>query len=550
MVQYQRVSNNQIVTLDPVPLYTGGEGIIYGCCESTGLVAKIYRKPTGERANKLLAMAANPPNDPMASRGHTSIAWPVDLLTIPGNRSEIAGFLMPRINEARQIFEFYNPGKRRTICPGFNFKYLLRTARNLTSAMNALHDCGYIVGDVNELNILVTNTALVTLIDTDSFQVRDPKTGAAWRCLVGKPDFTPPELQGKDFSQIDRSREHDLFALGAINFLLLMEGNHPFNARYLGKDEPAPREERIASGIFPYISGGNPSYVPPPHAPPFFTLDPVIQDLFRRCFEEGHHNPRARPTTREWGRGLEQAEQNLISCSVNPQNHWYGKHLIRCPWCERAGKYNQDPFSPLASARPADNYQKPLPPLNTQSQPQPASSVKRASSPRTGPRTSPAPVSRWNSRYTVFQAAVSGILIGFIIFLVYSFLSSRDQGISPESPVIRPDLTITGLGWIPASPSTGQSVTITAAVSNPGTGPSSPCKVVFSMDGNQIGESAGLSAVGEGTAEIFTCTWTAADAGEHVLKAAVDSENEIAEIDETNNEAIAFLRVIPVNNPD
>ena len=43
----------------------------------------------------------------------------------------------------------------------------------------------------NESNILVTDTALVTLVDTDSFQVREPHNGGVYRCPVGKPEFTP-----------------------------------------------------------------------------------------------------------------------------------------------------------------------------------------------------------------------------------------------------------------------------------------------------------------------------------------------------------------------
>ena len=59
--------------------------------------------------------------------------------------------------------------------------------------MRALHERGYVVGDVNESNILVNRGALVTLIDTDSFQVRSAEQ--VYRCRVGKPEYTPPELQ-------------------------------------------------------------------------------------------------------------------------------------------------------------------------------------------------------------------------------------------------------------------------------------------------------------------------------------------------------------------
>src|SRR5438105_3869599 len=82
-------------------------------------------------------------------------------------------------------------------------------ARNIAAAVHAVHSRGYVIGDVNESNILVTDTALATLVDTDSFQVRDPGSGVVYRCPVGKPEFTPPELQGASFGEIDRTPEHD-----------------------------------------------------------------------------------------------------------------------------------------------------------------------------------------------------------------------------------------------------------------------------------------------------------------------------------------------------
>src|SRR5712691_4689158 len=90
-----------------------------------------------------------------------------------------------------------------------------------------------------------TDTALVTLVDTDSFQVCEPHNGVVYRCPVGKPEFTPPELQGCPFAQVDRAPEHDLFGLAVLLFQLLMEGTHPFAGVYQGHGDPPPYETRI-----------------------------------------------------------------------------------------------------------------------------------------------------------------------------------------------------------------------------------------------------------------------------------------------------------------
>ena len=78
---------------------------------------------------------------------------------------------MPYIQRTVSLLEVFNPRRRVTVLPQFDRRYLLRTARNLAAAISALHSSGYVAGDLNESNILVTPTALVTLIDTDSFQV-------------------------------------------------------------------------------------------------------------------------------------------------------------------------------------------------------------------------------------------------------------------------------------------------------------------------------------------------------------------------------------------
>ena len=278
---------------------------------------------------------------PAKAQNHISIAWTIDLL-LNVNSQEIVGFLMGKAANMRPIHSFYTPKNRRQHLPGFNYLYLHRTARNLASAISALHKSDYVVGDVNESNILVAETALITLVDTDSFQVRDSQNGKIYRCPVGKAEFTPPELQGKNFRDIDRNLSHDLFGLGVLIFQLLMEGTHPFEGVFQGKGEPPAKEKRISSGHFPYSKHA--PYIPKPFAPSFNTLSPSLQKLFTQCFVDGHQNPAARPDAQTWVKTIEEAEQDLITCGSN-QNHLYGNHLKVCPWCQRTAKLRgRDPF--------------------------------------------------------------------------------------------------------------------------------------------------------------------------------------------------------------
>ncbi|MDJ0732492.1 MAG: tetratricopeptide repeat protein [Nostocaceae cyanobacterium] len=340
-----------------VSLGRGGEACVYTVPTDDNLVAKVYHKPTKQQARKLQVMLAHPPENPTANLGHISIAWPCELLKSADGSDGIIGFLMPRIRGMRPAIDFYNPRTRRQHCPLFNYHYLIRTARNLAATFAAVHASGYCVGDVNESNILVSDTALITLVDTDSFQVHDPDNHKVYRCQVGKPEFTPPELQNKTFAQCDRLISHDLFGLGVLLFQLLMEGTHPFSGIYEGKDDPPTYEARIASGHFTYSQNRSVPYTPTPIAPAWETIHPRLQELFLRCFEEGHNNPLVRPAAQTWLSALSEIENSLITCTTNSQ-HRYSNHLESCPWCERTLRLGgRDPFPSQSAVEKKEHLQ-------------------------------------------------------------------------------------------------------------------------------------------------------------------------------------------------
>jgi serine/threonine protein kinase len=336
------------VTLDN-EVARGGEGVIYTVRGRADLVAKVYVPMPGEgREGKLRWMLAHPPDNPGSPAGHAAIAWPNDLL-FDGQR-RFLGYLMPYIQGTVPVLQVFNPRSRAATLPGFDRRYLYRAAHNLARALGALHKSDYYVGDLNESNILVTPSALVTIIDTDSFQVQEPteETIIIYPCRVGKPEYTARELQGQALRKVVRKWEHDAFALGVLIFQLLLDGNHPFRARWLGTGDPPPIEERIRRGLFPYpinddqrpgskANQNDPAIAsliaPPPNVLGLATLDPALANLMRRCFLEGHDQPSRRPTALEWEQTLAEAERNLVDCE---RGHIYAGHLAACPVCGSA----------------------------------------------------------------------------------------------------------------------------------------------------------------------------------------------------------------------
>ena len=322
----------------------GGEAQIWTVRQEPHLVAKLYHKPLAEHQAKLTAMIATP----LTHVGsHPAVAWPLHLLY---RQNTFIGYLMPRAASSLPLFHYYNPARRRRLgLPHAWPRFLHRTATNLAAAVELVHAHDHVIGDLNESNVLVTQAALVTLVDTDSFQIRQnspPPRAISWlgthptqqiyRCAVGKAEYTPPELQGVDFKSIDRTPAQDNFALAVLIFYLLMDGFHPF-AGVLRSGASVGRVDLhgIKHGLFPYQLPQNGTHLmvqPPPNAPALAHLHPGLQEAFRRTFVDGHAAPERRVSAKEWKKVLQEAEGALVTCAQD-KSHLYARHLRHCPAC-------------------------------------------------------------------------------------------------------------------------------------------------------------------------------------------------------------------------
>lgn len=333
----------------------GGEAVIYRVRGQEDVVAKIYHNlPQTGYEQKLTWMQRHPPRDPSREAAHPSIAWPRHLLY--NHRNQLAGYLMPFVNDTVKLISVINPNLRHKTIPAFNWKYLHRTARNIAAAVSALHERDYVIGDLNESNIMVAPSAMVTFIDTDSFQVFDQGKRMLFCCPVGKPEYTPAELQGVDFCSNPRNKEADFFGLAVLVFQLLLEGSHPFRGKWIHSGDPPPVPDKIFNGWFPYGKDHGPN-LPPPNSPGLDVLHPAVKQLIMRCFVDGGKNPARRPSPEMWIDALETAEASLKSC---PRGHYYSRHLKTCPWCNRTTSLFITQVSRMVKPRPKKPRQTPL----------------------------------------------------------------------------------------------------------------------------------------------------------------------------------------------
>jgi serine/threonine protein kinase len=338
------VSTDQPITLTK-QIASSGEGEVWQT-NREGYLAKIYYSPLPARIRKLEVMVAHPPTDPNAHINHISFAWPQSLLK-DGNGKSV-GFLMPAIAHSVGLLDVYNPQRRQKVLPGFNWLYLHTTAMNIASIVWAIHKAGYVLGDIKPQNILVNNQALPAVIDTDSFQVRNPQTGELYSCPVGSEGFTPVELMDKNLATLEQTVVHDRFRLAVIIFLLLF-GDHPFKGKWVGAGDSPEPNELLRQGFWPYAP--NSLIQSGPLTIPLSVVHPALQDCFVRCFNQGHTQPELRPTPEEWVKALRSAIAQLKVCS-KVKTHCYSESYGKCYWCERKALLGVDIF-PIPMKQPA-----------------------------------------------------------------------------------------------------------------------------------------------------------------------------------------------------
>jgi len=318
----------------------GGEGEVFALNGNTGLAVKLYKeKLRAKREDKVRAMVGE------------GLAAKTDLVAYPGEivsdrRGNFLGFLMRLVSGFRPVHELYSPKSRQRHFPKADYRFVIRAALNVARAVGKVHQTGCVIGDLNHSGVLVSQDAKVALIDADSFQFR--LAGKTYPCVVGVPDFTPPELHGVRLGSVERAIAHDNFGLAVAIFHLLFMGRHPYAGRYRGPDISIG--EAIAQNQFAFslTRRSATQTTPPPGAPSLDLFPTPVSDAFEQAFGL---NPSARPSASDWIGALTKLEGSLSQCS-KVKTHFYPSNSKGCVWCDLVGKSGFDMFPDLAVSAP------------------------------------------------------------------------------------------------------------------------------------------------------------------------------------------------------
>ena len=314
----------------------GGNGVVYTISRRPELVAKVQKQPLSQTDIAKLEALIRGATPELLSVA----AWPMDGLK--STTGQVVGFVMPRLLDARPLYELYSPRSRVQHFPSADFRFLVHVAANVARLFAAVHKAGFICGDVNHSNILVRQSGTVAAVDCDSFQVGD---GSRFPCLVGTDLFVPPELMGTALNAGRRTANHDAFGLAVLVFHLLFMGRHPFAGRFLGKGD-MPIERAIAECRFAYSAEAlRTEMAAPPFTPPMEVVGQDVRELFERAFHP-HGRSGGRPTPEQWIDALDSLKSALLSCRNVPWHH-HPQAMGTCPWCAIEGSARTKLFGGL-----------------------------------------------------------------------------------------------------------------------------------------------------------------------------------------------------------
>ena len=274
---------NEIELEDSKRIGSGGEAEIYRLGRQA---VKIYKKPDhpdyalskdeqkaaekriGTMQQKLLQFPTNLP----------ACAITPTAAVFDRNGRDVIGYAMPLISGANLFRELTERNARLQYGTNNSRELLL----NLHQALGAMHMNGVVIGDFNDLNIMVKDTTPY-LIDLDSAQF------GKYLCTVFTARFVDPLLCDPDAKSLELVKPHNQFsdwysyAVMTMELLLCVD---PYGGVYV----PLDKRNKIAHDARPLkrITVFHPEVRYPKPALPYQTLPDELLHYWSQVFEKDH----------------------------------------------------------------------------------------------------------------------------------------------------------------------------------------------------------------------------------------------------------------------
>ncbi len=225
--------------LAPQPIGEGGQATVFTVAADPGVAVKLYHEPAPDLERRLESMLLLAHPDQFLSDDgtrHPALTWPAAMVKDVAS-GEVIGYTMRRVRspEFVPLATLFNAAQRRQHFADVSWRFLLGLARNLAGLVASLHERELVLGDLSHANVVVSQRGYLSLLDCDSMQFTDPRSGERFPCLFLTAEYAPPELQLDPAGE--RSPSTDDFSLAILVCRLLLPGDHPFMGVRLGGDD-------------------------------------------------------------------------------------------------------------------------------------------------------------------------------------------------------------------------------------------------------------------------------------------------------------------------
>lgn len=283
-------------------------------------------------------MIENPPQLLHSIQYRFKICWPLHLVYSSSSGLAV-GYMMPlAFPESKTLKILDSTHLKKTMKEEFPndrdwWKYeryekkgilnRFKIINNITVAISYIHAINYyVIGDIKPENILSTHDGMISIIDTDSFQISDDSR-MIFKGAAVTSEYFAPESYIRVKNNLPLTISNDLFAI-AICFYKMLVGCHPYAGRIQRPPYNAGSdlEYQIKNGLFAFGDRMNCLDVPPLDVHKYFhSLPGKIQNLFKRAFSSSNYHQR--PTTIEWLKILKEIinDSSLVknNSTVSPQ---------------------------------------------------------------------------------------------------------------------------------------------------------------------------------------------------------------------------------------
>lgn len=313
------IDGAKVALVPPMLLAQGGEAEVYDLGD--GRVVKWWKPadhpdfeglPDAQEVARKRLLEAPAKLRALPGRLPAAVVAPCGFALAAKKSAQVVGYLMPKVSGVP--LHAYGEPKWRRDHPVAGSE-VVAALLALHDAISALHATGIVIGDCNDLNVLVDGPR-VHLIDLDSYQF------GGFPCPMFSERFVDPRLCAAPLlvPVAPHDEASDWFAFAVMAFRSLL-GVGPWG----GVHQPANPAQRVSplQRALRRLSVLSPEVVYPRAARSLAILPDELTALFRAIFEQDLRAPFAR-------RELERLR--LRACTTCGEEH----ARVRCPACQTA----------------------------------------------------------------------------------------------------------------------------------------------------------------------------------------------------------------------